>query len=322
MLSSFLAGVKCSRTLQSTNFLPGRLTISARSARTKFQRTHIPVVQARLSTNSRHSATAAPRTGSLSSLSELLRFNQSSSVWSRWYRSKNDAIAARARRASQGSAGGSFRSEPPFKRWFNNQPGEFVVYGILAINGAIYVGWMYATDMFKAGHPELYIKMCKNVLLSWQNIKEGRIWTIITSTFSHSGAAHFLLNAITFYYMAPPVIRMLGNTSFMALYLIGGISCSVVSLLLNKSVRNRDGASNGASGAIFAVMTFFACVAPRTRFYLFLVVPVPAWVVVGGLFIWDGISTITDRKTQVDGAGHVGGILAGLAYFVMKMRGL
>lgn len=167
----------------------------------------------------------------------------------------------------------------------------------------------------------MYIQMCKNVLLSWQNIKEGRIWTIITSTFSHSGAAHFLLNAVTFFYMAPPVIQMLGNTSFLALYLIGGISCSVVSLLLNKSVRNRDGASNGASGAIFAVMTFFACVAPRTPFYLFFVVPVPAWAVVGGLFIWDGLSTITDRKTQVDGAGHVGGILAGLAYFVLKMRG-
>lgn len=86
-------------------------------------------------------------------------------------------------------------------------------------------------------------------------------------------------------------------------------------------------------------MTFFACVAPRTPFYLFFVVPVPAWAVVGGLFVWDGVSTITDRvcyslsfslgdadqvflqKTQVDGAGHVGGILAGLAYFVMKMRG-
>jgi len=315
--SSFLAGVKCSRTLQSKFLSRGASAI-------KLHQPHgVPFFQAtRLSTSH---GTAPRRLGS--SLSEILRLKQSPSLWSRWYRSKNDAIAARAaHRSSRGRSGSgtgstNFRAEPPFKRWFNNLPGQYVVYGILAINGVVYVGWMYARDMFRAGQPEMYIQMCKNVLLSWQNIKEGRIWTIITSTFSHSGAAHFLLNAVTFFYMAPPVIQMLGNTSFLALYLIGGISCSVVSLLLNKSVRNRDGASNGASGAIFAVMTFFACVAPRTPFYLFFVVPVPAWAVVGGLFIWDGLSTITDRKTQVDGAGHVGGILAGLAYFVLKMRG-
>lgn len=149
MLSSLLAGVKCSRTLHSS-FIPGRFAIStpssSRIARTKFQRPHVQSIQTRLSTTSH--ATATPQRTD-NSFSGLLRFKNTYSSWSRWYRSKNDAIAARVRHASRGgSSGGGFRSEPPFKRWFNNQPGEFVVYGILAINGAIYVGWMYAADMF------------------------------------------------------------------------------------------------------------------------------------------------------------------------------
>jgi len=162
--------------------------------------------------------------------------------------------------------------------------------------------------------------MAHNFLMSWRNIEEGRIWTIVTSCFSHSAAGHIFMNAFTFYFMAPPVLRLLGNTSFLLLYLGGGITCSVVSLLMNKAVRQREGSSHGASGAIYSVVTFFACVAPRTTFYFFAVVPVPAWALVTGLFVWDGLSALTDRKTTVDGAGHVGGMLAGAAYFLFKIR--
>ena len=43
-----------------------------------------------------------------------------------------------------------------------------------------------------------------------------------------------------------------------------------------------------------AVMSFFACVSPQTKFLLFFVVPVPAWALVSGFFLWDGYTTLTD----------------------------
>lgn len=46
----------------------------------------------------------------------------------------------------------------------------------------------------------------------------------------------------------------------------------------------------GASGAIYSVMSFFACVSPQTKFYIFFVLPLPAWAAVGGVFLWDGIT--------------------------------
>ena len=71
---------------------------------------------------------------------------------------------------------------------------------------------------------------------------------MLSCAFSHSHTAHIFLNCLTFYFMAPPILSLLGNTSFMGLYIFGGLACSVCSLFLNKAVLHRDAASNGASG--------------------------------------------------------------------------
>ncbi|EJD01069.1 rhomboid-domain-containing protein [Fomitiporia mediterranea MF3/22] len=207
-----------------------------------------------------------------------------------------------------------------FRRWFDQFPSEFIVWGIIGINGVVFLAWQYAIDRAKNGDPSLLIIMSRNVQNSWRNIREGRLWSIIGSTFSHNNAGHILLNCMSFYFMAPPIVNLIGNTSFMTLYFFGGISCSMLSLLLNKTVSKRDGTSHGASGAIFAVVSFFACVSPKTTFLIFGVIPAPAWAVVGGFFIWDGLSALSDRRTIFDGAGHVGGILAGVVYYLAKRR--
>ncbi|TDL29311.1 rhomboid-domain-containing protein [Rickenella mellea] len=240
---------------------------------------------------------------------------------SRWYDSKNRALSRTRSRT------GTHREHPSSdpKRgtsWLDKIPHNVIVYGILGINGAVYLAWQYAESRRSVGDPSLSIFLSKNLLMAWGNIQQGRIWTVLTSSFSHSTAGHIFMNAFTFYFMAPPVIRFLGNASFLRLYLGGGIIGSIVSLLANKSVRERGGASHGASAAIYSVVTFFACAAPTTTFYFFGVLPVPAWMLVSGLFVWDGLSTLSDRRTRTDGAGHVGGMLAGAAYFFMKSRGV
>lgn len=70
----------------------------------------------------------------------------------------------------------------------------------------------------------------------------------MTACFSHEGTGHILLNAMSFYFMAPPVLAMLGNTAFLALYLGGGIVSSVTSVAFNTFVHKRHSASHGASG--------------------------------------------------------------------------
>ena len=40
------------------------------------------------------------------------------------------------------------RSESRFKRWFDRIPSDFIVYGILALNGVVYLAWQHAEFLF------------------------------------------------------------------------------------------------------------------------------------------------------------------------------
>jgi len=164
----------------------------------------------------------------------------------------------------------------------------------------------------------LYVWMNKNFPVSMANVSAGRVWTLVTSCFSHVDTTHLLFNGLTYYWMAPTVLQLLGNTSFLALYLGGGVVSSCMSLWWNNGVkkRNEGYSSHGASGAIYSIISFFACLTPTTKFYLFAIVPVPAWAFVTGILAWDGYSALYEKRSGTDTAGHVGGILAGIAYYI------
>lgn len=46
-------------------------------------------------------------------------------------------------------------------------------------------------------------------------------WTLLTSCFSHMDTTHALFNGLTFYFMAPPVMQLLGSRHFLGLYFLG-----------------------------------------------------------------------------------------------------
>ncbi|KAI0313818.1 hypothetical protein OF83DRAFT_1175311 [Amylostereum chailletii] len=194
-------------------------------------------------------------------------------------------------------------------------------YGIIGLNGAVFAGWAYSSirNAFEQ-KSDLLHWMHDNFTVSARNIDKGHIWTLLTSCFSHKDFDHILMNGVTFFFMAPPVLQILGNARFLALYLGGGIISSLTSVSWNKG-RN-DYASHGASGAVFAVISFFACVHPRARLLIFFVLPCPAWAAVAGLLALDGYSSMNNSKWRagVDTAGHVGGILAGIAYWALRFR--
>jgi membrane associated rhomboid family serine protease len=73
-------------------------------------------------------------------------------------------------------------------------------------------------------------------------------WTLLTACFSHEDTGHILLNGMSFFFMAPPVLALLGNMRFLALYLGGGLVSSTVSLVWN-ALQGRPSQSHGASGS-------------------------------------------------------------------------
>ncbi|CEL58085.1 hypothetical protein RSOLAG1IB_02830 [Rhizoctonia solani AG-1 IB] len=220
-----------------------------------------------------------------------------------------------------GSGGSSNGFVQQWRRRIDRMNPDHIFYAILGVNGLVFLMWGWAQEnLQKFRDPEPLRFMFKHFTTSWANVLEGRIWTLLTACFSHEMTGHLFVNGMSFWFMAPPVMQILGNSAFLALYLGGGIASSAFSLVWNAVVQHRGGNAHGASGAIYSVISLFACLFPSTTFLLFFIVPVPAWLCVGGIFAWDVYGSLRRRGGMTDSAGHVGGVLAGVAYFLRMRR--
>jgi len=195
-----------------------------------------------------------------------------------------------------------------------------VVIGIIAVNGAVFMMWQGAKGEAQSGNWKELKWMSETFLCSADNLRKGRYWVLLTSCFSHEGLGHLFFNCFTFYFVGSSAIQMLGNSRFLALYLGAGIFGNVVSAVWHRAKNELNYASHGASGAVYGVLSWFACVAPTAMFYLYGIIPIPAFVIVPGILAWDTWNSLGNKKSSTDHSGHVGGILGGVLYFLFRSR--
>ncbi|KAH7930312.1 rhomboid-domain-containing protein [Leucogyrophana mollusca] len=275
-----------------------------------------PAGQGRLLTfPARNLANPAPKFTSPGrpSLSSFLQFAQTA-IRNATYR---DASAFRSRSPLR-------QPRPPNRRspfdWLNSINGQVIFWGIIALNAGVFLAWQSAIATYRqTGDPSLLLFMRDNFLVNYKNVTSGRIWTLVTSCFSHQDVSHALFNGLTFFFMGPAVMGIMGNKRFLGLYLLGGVCCSLASLTWNRFFKHGVISSHGASGAIMAMIAFYACTFPRNTFYIFFVIPCPAWAFLPGILLFDGYRTLTDARTTTDTAGHVGGLLTGIAYYASRV---
>ncbi|KAF8520120.1 hypothetical protein JB92DRAFT_2668760, partial [Gautieria morchelliformis] len=199
----------------------------------------------------------------------------------------------------------------------NGLPSNVILWTVLGLNGVVYVLWNVGIFQARTERDFSILEgLRRHFTLSWENWRQGRFWTLLTACFSNQATSHIFMNALTFYFMAPPVLQILGNVSFLALYLGGGIASSLVTIFVNEIILHKKRIVHGASGAIYSVISFMACVAPRAKFLVFGIIPVPAWGCVAGLFAYDFFNAVTEKETGISEISHLAGILSGIAYFV------
>ncbi|KJA21675.1 hypothetical protein HYPSUDRAFT_140292 [Hypholoma sublateritium FD-334 SS-4] len=211
------------------------------------------------------------------------------------------------------------RQQPRFLGFLDNISQNTIFYTIIGLNASVFTMWFMAGQVYKQeGDPSNLIWMNQNFTTSWNNITSGRFWTPLTACFSHNNVAHILFNGFTFFFMASPVLSILGSRQFLFLYIGGGLVSSFTSGIWSNLAGKHDYSSHGASGAIYSIVTLLACVAPKMTFQLYGIIPVPAWLAVSGLFSYDLYSTMNGTSGQTDTVGHVGGVIAGILYFAAR----
>lgn len=109
----------------------------------------------------------------------------------------------------------SFRAQAPVKslwqrdyyssglnygRSYSIWDGDNALYGLIAANLAGFLLWQ--------SYPGL---MYRHATVSVKSIREGRVYTLLTSAFSHNAFSHILANMLTFYFFGRSMSRILGG---------------------------------------------------------------------------------------------------------------
>ena len=132
-------------------------------------------------------------------------------------------------------------------------------------------------------------------------VKNGEYYRLLTSMFLHSGLLHLFFNMYALYIIGPQVESFFGKTKCLIIYLLSGISGSLLSVAFNVNT-----VSVGASGAIFGLFGALLYFGYNYRGYLGNVIKSQILPVVIINLIFGFIST------GVDVAGHIGGLIGGI----------
>ncbi|WVR05439.1 hypothetical protein IAU60_002455 [Kwoniella sp. DSM 27419] len=218
-----------------------------------------------------------------------------------------------------GGGGGWFSN---LRRRIDRIPTMTLVYGLIGINGGVFLLWQYAlSSAQRFRDPTLFWFLQKNFVLNEANVFSGRVWTLITSAFSHMSGSHIFVNCLGLYFLAPAAASIMGSSAFLGLYLGAGIFSSLTSLTYHRLKKDRWYGSEGASGAIYACLSFYGATFPQSTVLMFFVIPMPVWAAISGIFAWDFYSALFRPNSGTDSAGHLGGIIYGLGAAMALRRG-
>ena len=132
-------------------------------------------------------------------------------------------------------------------------------------------------------------------------VKHGEIYRLVTSMFLHVNFLHIAFNMYALYLLGREAESFFGKWRFLLIYLISGISGSLLSILMNA-----DSASIGASGAIFGIMGALLYFGYNFRAYLgnTLIGELVPVVIINLLFGF--------AMPGIDNFAHIGGLVLGI----------
>ena len=200
--------------------------------------------------------------------------------------------------------------------WLERKP--IVVPVFLGLNLLVFLGWNLLSGT--RGRTFFF----ENFLISTAHLKEGFVWTLVTSAFSHIEIWHFLLNMVVLHSFGGLLERFLGPQRFLRFYLTAAVVSSLSHCLVSSWLMG-DGTipALGASGALAGLLLVFALLFPKQRILVFGILPVPALlgaIAFIGLDIWGLVAQSRGGGLPIGHGAHLGGAFAGIVYYFWVLR--
>ena len=135
--------------------------------------------------------------------------------------------------------------------------------------------------------------------------KDKEYYRLITFLFLHSGLTHLISNLLSLYIFGTRIEKYLGKTAFLLIFIIGGFSSGIFSILFTKTY------SIGASGAIFALesATLYFSIKEKIKLDGLDYYTIAIFSIIGILASF--------TSPNIDNAGHIGGFLMGIIVYFL-----
>ncbi len=178
------------------------------------------------------------------------------------------------------------------------EPQSYLIYGIIALNVLYSMAAFERPSLFEQG----YFRVG-----SLKYRKEW--WRLLSSGFLHVDFMHLFVNMYTLYMFGPLLLRLLGPSAFLQVYLGALIGGNLLSLWVN---RKQDSyTAVGASGAITGVVFATVIIIPELQLSLmFLPIGIPGWLF-AVLYTLFSIWGVRSKTGNVGHDAHLGGGIAG-----------
>ncbi len=143
------------------------------------------------------------------------------------------------------------------------------------------------------------------------------VWELVTYLFLHGGFMHILMNMLYLWFFGKDLEDVWGTRRFLQFYFFCGIGAGLFVVLGNYLFGNRDGATVGASGAIYGVLLVCAVMWPD-RIIIFYIFPIKLkyFVMILGAIAF---FSVRDLNSGVSDIAHLSGM--GFGYVFLKTSG-
>jgi len=179
------------------------------------------------------------------------------------------------------------------------QVAPYVTYSIIGVTVFVYLLQLASQALFQVDLPlALFAK-------SNELIREGQLWRLLTPALVHGSIPHIFFNMYALMSFGPGLERNFGHGRFLTLYVLGAFAGNVFSFVLSDSI------SVGASTAIFGLIGAEGVFLYQNR----KVFAGQFRSAIGNIVFITVINLVFGfSSNNIDNAGHIGGLAAGLMF--------